>query len=65
MLQPTTKLRWLQIHMGDTRHHPAALRIGDTLYAQALQQKWEHPDNTDDEGWLHNGEWRDVPMDHE
>lgn len=65
MLQPTMKLRWLRVHMGDTRHHPSALRIGDTLYAHVLQQKWEYPENIDDEGWPNPGEWRDVVIGHE
>jgi hypothetical protein len=60
MLQPTMKFQWLQIHMGDTAPHPSALRMGDSVYAQVLQQKWEHPNGEDDDGWSHPGEWRDI-----
>lgn len=71
MLQPTTKLRWLQVHMGDTRHHPTAIQIGDTLYAKVLQQWWECrtiKGDFHDSASLHvsdEGEWRDIPVEHE
>lgn len=37
--------------MGKIRNHPSALRIGDALYAQVLQQWWESDID---------GEWRDI-----
>ena len=62
MLKPTCKLRWVQVRRGVKNISEFAVTKywNDSMYAQVLQQKWEHENNVDEDGKVDFGKWLDV-----